>query len=930
MPCFGLLAAVASFPQRSWWLFGLSLVALSLLTLSAAQLEPLVITSVSGCSGQVGPVTTACTGQEVLTVAGTGFAQYGSALLVSVANFSCPLSGPSEPTRLFCSLPRLVRGLPVDEPALVSVIAPNSPTLATSPSSPYVVFSGVAPFSVAGVSSCGASGCNVASAVVTLTGSGFSSVPASSWACLWSRSDSGARDPSGVGYEVWPSSPSTRTPYRPFVVLNDTMALWFLNSTQSASSAKLSASGNLTFLVMNGDTLPSPANPLTVAFQPTVNNSAPAPLPVPVLPMLLTSITGCPVRSGGASGSCTSADTQLTLSGSGFRTLGLIVSAGRQWCPIVRAITNTTIVCSLRNQESSPSNTPVPITVIDLLGQQQSNALATVVFSLVAPNIASLSGCGGAQAALECDPTVDALTISGSGFSSPLSLNFLSAELNSLVTTIPLTRAQLTDGSVVVQRLATLPSYALAGMSAYESAPFGVWLTQGFVQSNVALMSLRAGALNVTGISGCQSGSGPLQVRSCFAQDVLTLFGDNLYSPVSIEIAGGQCVVSSLQDDNLSCQLQMGHDYATNAPYDVIVTSGSLDRNITLPAAISFTSAPVILSLTSQFCSNGPDVSSVSLVQTGRTVLRCAPGDVLTLLGSRFALSAFLEVQLLSAGNSPALCSNATVLSDSEVTCVLPEFVDTWNTLPSTRLQLVADDSQSSNVVNAVLYRSSWQPAVSAIDGCGEQVAATAGRTVVNCAFGDTITVFGAAFSAPLSVQLWDGELAELYMCVGAVILSANKLTCQLPVLVDETTLVQLLIQVRSTVRGSLIGSNWMAGVQYGPLPQSANGCSEPSDHRQYVVALLVLLASLAVVVVVLFVTGLRLRNMHKQSTLSSRTDSTGSERESDIQQLELSPRSNERSAVSAMVDEYKPAASLVRSWATRDGWSRSSDHMES
>ena len=610
-----------------------------------------------------------------------------------------------------------------------------------------------------------------------------------------------------MGFNTWPVTGDVLR------VIDDRTALWWLNSTQSSAGAPLDASGNLTFLVAHADTLPTPLTPLTIAVQPNATNRTSTPPPAIDRPSIL-SVTGCAEQSGSTTLGCVLGTSQLTISGVAFRT-GQLASVGGQWCPIMRAVTNSTIVCSLRNQQSPLLlEALLPVTIIDLSSAQLSNTLMAVQFAQLVPAITAVSGCGGESGSSDCDPALDVLTISGSGFSAPLSLCFLDADYGQLVT-VPLTRAQLVNGTLV-QPLSSLPRFALGGMSAFNDAPFGVWLVAGYVQSNVVSLAFRALPLNVTSLTGCDESSGPLQTRNCFSTDSLVLYGDNLYAPVSIAIAdGGSCEVSTAGYGSVQCRLQMvAGAYDVDTPYDVVVNSGAAGRNVTLRAALTFTSAPTITALTSTFCPPDPAVitsSSCSCYSSIAspslpTALRCAAGDVLTLLGARFVSSPSLTVMLSMAGGGvngrtvPALCGNVSVLSNSAMTCVLPSAADSWNPSPVVTVQLQANGSQSSNVVPAVLFRSSWQPAVEAVSGCAGQDGSTAGRSAVGCLVGSTITVNGSSFLASMAVQLWDGELGELYSCVGVSVLSPSQLTCQLPVLVLVSAVLLPLFAVALTL----------------------------------------------------------------------------------------------------------------------------------
>jgi hypothetical protein len=226
--------------------------------------------------------------------------------------------------------------------------------------------------------------------------------------------------------------------------------------------------------------------------------------------------------------------------------------------------TNTSLVCFLRNQLSPLLwNTLLPVTVIDLLGQQQSNTLsAAVQYALLVPVITAVSGCGHFTGSSDCDAAFDTLTLTGSGFSDTLLLSFFSSYDSSLIS-VPMRGAQV-NSTRLLQPLASLSSFTASAMAGFNGANFGLWLTSTStgIQSNVVSINFAAAPLNLTGLSGCGNVAlDGVQLSECFATDTITITGDNFYTPITVSVAGGACLPTLVTPTSLVCTLDVPEGY---------------------------------------------------------------------------------------------------------------------------------------------------------------------------------------------------------------------------------------------------------------------------------------------------------------------------------------------------------------------------------
>ena len=150
----------------------------------------------------------------------------------------------------------------------------------------------------------------------------------------------------------------------------------------------------------------------------------------------------------------------------------------------------------------------------------------------------------------------------------------------------------------------------------------------------------------VTSIAGCGQIGG--SVSNCLpGVSSLTVYGDYFIAPIMAFVGGQQCSMASglINGPSLTrfiCQLPVINGLQPDVYYDVSISTtwGST----TLNSAVSFSSHPAILSVTSQYCP-----TDFLPVPSSPSALYCGANSTLTIFGSFFTDLPSLSVRITAA-----------------------------------------------------------------------------------------------------------------------------------------------------------------------------------------------------------------------------------------------------------------------------------------
>ena len=795
-----------------------------------AQAVP-VVTAVSGCGTQQGAAAVDCYPASIITISGAALP--GSNAFATVGGVLCNIISFVSASQLVCSVANDESPLPLD--TLLPVVVASRSTLVSS--SPVFLLS-FAPFpqptlqSVSGCSDAGLStyGCNTSTAVLTVRGSGFAlgNDSLQKWTLIFTTAQ----------YAL--ASPLLQSTF----VDSSTMILPFSNFFEGSYS-RLPNTGNLTFALGHANRVTNTT--LTVGFIPTPANSA-TPPNQPASTIIVTGVSGCAVNDGNVTLGCYRPSI-LTIAGSGFPTAGVLITVGPEQCTTVWSVRYSLIACELHDDwGNTPTETLLPVVVADLFhGVQSAPFYGVLLAPLQVPVITSVSGCvGSGLATYSCMPGVDTITLTGSGFvNDPKSWSLIAPGIS-----IALYDGSIQDGGNITIALAASVT-AIVGSSLGSNLT--AYLQHGSFYSNFITLSFAKPTVNISLIfsPSCSSLS-PLAVVGCAAGvSVLYITGLDWYSSPQISVGGFQCR-AQLSDNSIAITLPVVVGLTPGFGYDLVVTfpDGS---SFTLPAAVAFSAAPAISSITSQFCPRD---------YLGSNVLNCEAGSILTILGASLNASSGLTVLLRNGYlGYTLLCGDVQVLSSSTLLCQLPALNASVSGAAGQQLsvQMYVNATVYSNAVALVPYRSAATPAVYNVTGCSGFDPSS--RGVVGCYTGSVITISGllAGFSTSAPrVSLYDTETGVLYDCALAGLTAQSTVTCILPY-IPHSTDEELVLPIQVTMGKA---SNWLLAVGYSsllyasPLPASCPSCSQVS-----LIICAVLLAVVTVVLVAVLCLQLRARS---------------------------------------------------------------------
>ena len=800
-----------------------------------------IITGMAGCPGQSGSTTFGCQFRGnllVLNVTGSGLDW--TRQIVNVSGGLCTPSGGTA-TFMQCSMYN-----PADYPmpgnTLLPVTVFDLVSGLSSPAVPLISFITYPPVTLTSLSGCEDNGtastynCSTSTSILTITGSGFVDTASGSWQ---------------LSYTVVPQlyqyrSGLTSFPVYSLSILNSTTMTFPLSALVGRGG--LPGSGRLCLTLFRAYII-QPSSFLCLTFQATPSNSQPPPS-LNVSQPVITGVSGCN-NDGNVTLGCTRT-SYITISGTGFPLLGVVVSVGDEGCQLMQqGQTETQVLCYLpRAWNGLHSAALLPVVVMGLWNAVQSAPFYGLQMApVLIPSLSSISGCQGAglltsNCQLQTGGQVDTLTIIGSQltassdyyqwnlwFGPYLKTNgyYFTDQQTSTAVTVPLnaSRAQM-DG---LRQLAALD---LANSSVY------VLLTKDVVVSNALAISLAPVLLNISGLDGC-SPAGPFLLQDCVPGDsYLRIFATNIFPPLSVTVADQPCTQLELLPGFVSCLLAAPEGFLPELPYDVVVTQGS--NAYVLPSAVAFTSRPVILSVTSDVCA--PDyLSPVAIAQLG-----CMAGDPLTIVGSFVASPDSLAV-LLIGGQVSVLCDSPVLLSIWALSCVLPSLNASQAAAllgVTVQVQVVFNATSLSNLVSVGLYRSASSVGVTSLSGCQQQDEQ--GRGVDGCVTGAVLTVSGQNFGPSAAVELYELDSELLYLCQLPVVLNATQLTCRVPYIASLESQGGSTLPIR--VRQGASTSNWLLGLGYSATLPSSSPSSPPSSassFRSAFIACLVLSVALSI-----------------------------------------------------------------------------------
>ena len=812
---------------------------------------PPAIEAITGCPLDADNATLVCTPPFTLTIAGSDIDT-----ATAVLNISNTLVLPTLPPPVVVSASGLdaaaftlgldYRPLPYQSLAHVSLLDVNTRLQSAVSTIRVLPYPPVALHSISGCSGSGpsTSACNLQTSVLTISGSGF--VVDGQWWTMWFTLFSPARfaaSPLLTATGGWSINDSSTITVQMSYILG---RMYIKPDT-----------ANMTLCFSHGGAL-SNCLALSYFYQPD-GTQPPDDLPIAGVAVtndiVITSVTGCPiVYANGSTAGCVGANT-FTLTGNGFpvQSFSILIRIGGANCE-GGAVSETTIACSVSGSLGSAAqyDTWLPVVVMDGPRQQQSATFLGVMFSTPAPVVlSSVSGCAGdglsgdALHTSLCLYSTDVLTIRGSGFSSPrASWLAVMTVLGSLSLQQVDVTANVVDSRSIVIPLSTLFQPLLASIVKPNStATLCLSNTYSQLSTGCASIDWLSPLPVIIGLTGCNSSELSSAVSECLpGVSTLSVAGSYFPSSISVTAGGEQCAIVSQSQSGVECIAPVLPGLVANVGYELVLYSDIAD-SISLPAAVSYTAHPAIVSVTSQYC----PADYLYEAGSGPIALRCDVGDILTIVGSYFADLSTLAVQI--DGMAPAygpwgggypqftgLCDSLTFLSTTELTCVLPAFSQ-WGDSAATyfQVQVIENATYSSNAVDAVLYHRPGQPHIVSVAGCAQSNATT--RGVAGCRAGDNITLTGSGFVAgapgTLQVQLYHN--GDIFHCASPRVVSRTTLTCRLP-LIASPPLLDTVAPIRVVKLGGST-SNWLVAVSYEPSPLPANAdCSSATDSRYIVV----------------------------------------------------------------------------------------------
>ena len=752
-----------------------------------------VINSISGCP--VSPQdnsTLLCSPPFTLTVSGSGFTGTD---VVNISNYACPaVSVSTDLTTLACYVPNQHMQHPSNNPAIplsVSIIdlstSLESNTITSAlqlvPPQPVLLTS------IGGCTGSGAStnGCNLLVDMITVRGSGFI-MDGRGWSMVFGSGIFGVQ----AGYTTWPilssyfvGTDSVVFPLNYTLYNRNPILAQYPNGTTSTMS----------FCFIHGSTA-SNCLALSLYYIPPSNTTLP-PLPPTTTPGLSTNtslsiltVSGCGSdwSNGSTSGCTVGSAALLTIVGRQFPSvLQMYVTVGGVRCqnPYLAWLNSSQLLCAVSNEYASlVVGTWLPVVIVDLFRLQQSPPAYLVQYGPpVYPTLTSITGCSGDSPTPSLTTTncniSNTLTISSSAnFSSDWSINQQIVVGVLGVSLGPYNRLPFNYYVVggVVQLPMSLVFSQIQSSITTASTDVLLYMLVGSQILGPLTVTIPTRPLAVTQLTGCGSSSPNFTLAGCNpGVSVISLQGVSFMSVVSVSVGGQPCVVLTSASTFVTCTLPIIYGMQGGLGYDL--TLSNFAGNITLPAAITYTTNPTIVSVTSPFCP--PDFAWP--YPSAPVPLYCSAYAQLTLVGVYFQDLSTLTVNITASNQPPLTCGNLTYQSSDELTCTLPAASRSFALATPHGITAWENSTFPSNTFRANVYTvADYQPNIAYVQGCVSADSAT--RVVSGCQAGDGITLVGTnfvPFSVNTQVQLWVDN--DVFLCGTPLLVSSTVLTCVLP-----------------------------------------------------------------------------------------------------------------------------------------------------
>ena len=823
-----------------------------------------VITSVSGCSQSQdnSSISMVCSIPFTLTITGVDLQTY------DVANVSNTVPSCSQSsTQMLCEFPNVYQQFlaGAGQPVTLAVSVLDLSTLLRSSVLSIRVLN-VPPVVLTAISGCSGSGaatfsCDLQTSVVTVKGSGFQ-LDNQPWYLLLSTfrgelytDRNQVTSSSSAAYLI------DSVNHRIVLPLNYTIPYVI-------PAGSLAVSGNMTICFSHGNTL---SNCLALSYTYNgISGSLPIVAPTTALvtasEVSVTGVAGCTTNNADGTTTGCSTSASLTITGRNFSVYAtsLLVRVGHERCIEILASSasdgSVYLTCSVPNEFTARMyNVWLPVVVIDLLTQTQTEPFAGVLFVPPSPGSLTLvSGCAGDGATAssvttsQCNYARDIITIIGHGFEPSLYYTVLSCSSDSCDYPSDISLSFFTVNSTTIMvpvSFLVRPFVFQASGPIITSSLCLVYGLSNQLLSPCAVITTQTPSPTVSSVLGCVS-NGPLQTVDCMpGVSMLTLLGSDFSQWTGVYVAGQICPLTRLGLSALFCTLPVITGFQPGVAYDVVIT-GELD-DVTLFEAVVFTGHPTINSLTSQFCPADYVGSTTSRMRA----LYCAPGSILTIVGAYFSdldsLSVVISSNSLVSGAGVALaCPWLQFASATVLTCVLPDPSNSsaWENLAplvyssGAYVQVVENGTFSSNrILSLLFYNPAVDPHIESVQGCSTEAANTFG--VVGCQPSDILTIFGENFvnSSSTEVQLFSED--QLFPCSRVKVQSVSRITCVLPYVPQNDVSTVLPVRVYS-MNGRQ--SNWLVAVNY-------HSVSTSSLYRsRFIITLSVLLSSNVLLLILL------------------------------------------------------------------------------
>ena len=493
---------------------------------------------------------------------------------------------------------------------------------------------------------------------------------------------------------------------------------------------------------------------------------------------------------------------------------------------------NTTLQASIMPSQydasfvaaSSAATAPLCNISIRAFGQGPGNGLgATAGAYLISfaydagPALTSISGCtGSGTSTLSCNPLVNVLTFTGSGFRWYNNQGAVQLWLGTSYSAVTGQGGGPNQAALLVQsdtqmtvNLSTAYVYLLlpahyggATVPIFFNEPRNVFGSQINAYTNslsVSFIAQPAAVISSVYIgpgSQCTGTNGTGPYSQCVPLvSYINIGGSYLYD-VNVTVGGLPCAQLVQQSASLvRCLLPQ---LTSTGPYDLQVSdqTAAVVVYTTDSGLISFRSGPTISSVTT--CTNTGATNNQGFFFGGL----CNEGATITITGTNLiAGDSTVSVLISQGGGNSSLnisCLSPSALSSSSVTCTLPYLAQTSPVATSmygSNVQLRVFFSSQTTVSNALtlqLYNYLYAPQVTNINSSPQYCQPAAGLYEYNCGSAAVITLTGT--------NLWNGTNVQVVPVSGGQnawscavnSYSSSTVVCTLPTFDAQVSPVQV------------------------------------------------------------------------------------------------------------------------------------------